>query len=90
MTKAVIPIMKKHNISAITVGVNPMTSPPAVPPHPFVWKLSPQDNDEDGIIAFWHPGANFIIFLRYSFMQVLCVCVFVRLVEMGFCLFFHY
>ncbi|XP_025113231.1 uncharacterized protein LOC112575523 isoform X2 [Pomacea canaliculata] len=56
MTKAVIPIMKKHNISAITVGVNPMTSPPAVPPHPFVWKLSPQDNDEDGIIAFWHPG----------------------------------
>lgn len=62
MTKAVIPIMKKHNISLITVGVNPMTSPPAVPPHPFVWKLSPQDNDEDGIIAFWHPGANFIIF----------------------------
>ena len=56
MTKAVLPIMKKYNIAAITVGVNPMTSPPAVPRNPFIWKMNPEDSDEEGIIAFWHPG----------------------------------
>lgn len=56
MTSAVIPIMKKHNITAITVGVNQMTSPPALPSQAFVWKMRPDDKDEDGVIAFWHPG----------------------------------
>ena len=56
MTKAVLPIMKKYNIAAITVGVNSMTSPPAVPRNPFIWKMNPEDSDEEGIIAFWHPG----------------------------------
>ena len=56
MTKAVLPIMKKYNIAAITVGVNPMTSPPAVPRNPFIWKMNSEDSDEEGIIAFWHPG----------------------------------
>ncbi|XP_025114212.1 uncharacterized protein LOC112576153 [Pomacea canaliculata] len=56
MTSAVIPIMKKHNITAITVGVNQMTSPPALPSQAFVWKMRPEDKDEDGVIAFWHPG----------------------------------
>ena len=56
MTKAVLPIMKKYNIAAITVGVNSMTSPPAVPRNPFIWKMNPEDSGEEGIIAFWHPG----------------------------------
>ncbi|XP_070176101.1 uncharacterized protein [Littorina saxatilis] len=56
MTKAVIPHLKKHKIAAISVGVNTMTSPPAVPRTPFIWKVNPKDSDEDGVIAFWHPG----------------------------------
>ncbi|XP_076436514.1 uncharacterized protein LOC143276017 [Babylonia areolata] len=56
MTKAVIPVLKKHKIQAISVGVNDMTSPPALPRTPFIWKASPHDSDQDGVIAFWHPG----------------------------------
>lgn len=56
MTKAVVPIMKLYNIAAVTVGVNLMTSPPAVPSNPFIWKMSPETPDTEGIIGFWHPG----------------------------------
>ncbi|GFR92054.1 coiled-coil domain-containing protein 90B, mitochondrial [Elysia marginata] len=53
MTKALLPLLMKHKVKAISVGVNPGTAPPAVP-SPFVWKL--RDSDPDGILAFWDKG----------------------------------
>ena len=75
MTKAVLPIMKKHNIAAITVGVNLMTSPPAVPRNPFIWKMNREDSNEDGIIAFWHPGqeCSELVPLSHTLVQVMDV-----------------
>ena len=57
MTKALLPLLKKHNVRAISVGVNPGTAPPAVP-SPFVWKL--RDSDPDGILAFWDKGLSLV------------------------------
>ncbi|GFO45695.1 coiled-coil domain-containing protein 90b, mitochondrial [Plakobranchus ocellatus] len=53
MTKALLPLLMKHGVKAISVGVNPGTAPPAVP-SPFVWKL--RDTDPDGVMAFWDKG----------------------------------
>ncbi|RUS69229.1 hypothetical protein EGW08_023008 [Elysia chlorotica] len=53
MTKALLPLLMKHKVKAISVGVNPGTAPPAVP-SPFVWKL--RDSDPDGVLAFWDKG----------------------------------
>ena len=50
MTHAVIPSLLKKGIIGVSVGVNPMTAPPAVP-SVFRWRYG---NDE--IIATWHPG----------------------------------
>ncbi|KAK7504494.1 hypothetical protein BaRGS_00004360, partial [Batillaria attramentaria] len=54
LTKAVIPILQKHNISGVSVGVNSGQPGPAVPNHPFLWKLD--EEEETGVVAFWHPG----------------------------------
>ena len=53
MTKAVIPTLLKKDIVAVSVGVNDGTSPPAVPKI-FTWKF----DDENEIVAMWHPGNN--------------------------------
>ncbi|CAL1525888.1 unnamed protein product [Lymnaea stagnalis] len=53
ITKAVIPTLLMYGIKAISVGVNPGTAPPDVPPV-FVWKYS--ESDPDGVMAFWVKG----------------------------------
>jgi hypothetical protein len=55
MSQAVIPSLVKMGVSGVTVGVNPMTSPPAVPSL-FVWKYK-----SDSVIAAWHPGNVFVL-----------------------------
>ncbi|XP_070532505.1 uncharacterized protein [Ptychodera flava] len=50
ITQATIPTLVKHGIEAVSVGVNSMSSPPAVP-NPFVWKYG-----NDSVLAMWHPG----------------------------------
>ncbi|XP_064635119.1 uncharacterized protein LOC135492532 [Lineus longissimus] len=50
MTQAVIPVLVKQGIAAITVGVNAATSPPAVP-RIFNWEYNGQS-----VLAMWHPG----------------------------------
>ncbi|XP_070532504.1 uncharacterized protein [Ptychodera flava] len=50
ITQAAIPTLVKHGIDAVSVGVNFMSSPPAVP-NPFVWKYG-----NDSVIGMWHPG----------------------------------
>ena len=54
LTKAVIPILQKHNISGVSVGINGAAAYPAVPPYPFLWKL--EEEDSTGVVAFWHMG----------------------------------
>ncbi|XP_074641698.1 uncharacterized protein LOC141899346 [Tubulanus polymorphus] len=50
MTQAVIPFLAAHNISAVSVGVNWASSPPAVP-SPNRWRYG---NSE--VITYWHKG----------------------------------
>ncbi|CAE1326482.1 unnamed protein product [Acanthosepion pharaonis] len=50
MTQAVIPILAQNNIKAVSVGVNGVSSPPAVPKL-FNWVFKNQS-----VIGFWHPG----------------------------------
>ena len=50
LTAAAIPLLLAHGISAITVGVNPGSAPPAVPDL-FVWNYRGHK-----IVAMWHPG----------------------------------
>lgn len=50
MTQAIIPTLVEKGIDAVSVGVNPGTSPPAVP-NLFVWQFEEQE-----VIAMWHPG----------------------------------
>ncbi|KAK7094936.1 hypothetical protein V1264_006415 [Littorina saxatilis] len=52
LTKAVIPILQKHNIAGVSVGINSAAAFPAVPPYPFLWKLD--EEDTTGVVAFWH------------------------------------
>ena len=49
-TQAIIPILKKLGIAALSIGVNGATNPAAVPPV-FLWK-----NGNDSIITLYHPG----------------------------------
>eukprot|EP01087_Luapelamoeba_hula_P000994 TRINITY_DN10754_c0_g1_i1.p1 TRINITY_DN10754_c0_g1~~TRINITY_DN10754_c0_g1_i1.p1 ORF type:complete len:714 (-),score=88.74 TRINITY_DN10754_c0_g1_i1:50-2191(-) len=52
MTRAVIPLLHKEGIAAITVGVNGASSPPAVDKL-FTWQ-DPASQTE--VYAMWHPG----------------------------------
>lgn len=45
-----IPSLVQRGISAVSVGVNPGSSPPAVPPL-FRWSF-----EDDEVMATWHPG----------------------------------
>ena len=53
MTAAAIPILLRNKVKAVSVGVNPFSSPPAVP-NLFQWK--PFKGSKDVIMAMWHPG----------------------------------
>lgn len=50
LTACSIPFLLQNGIKGITVGVNPGSAPPAVPPI-FQWNFN-----NKGIIALWHPG----------------------------------
>lgn len=50
LTQAVIPSLVQRGIAAVSVGVNPGTSPPAVPPL-FRWNFEGKE-----VMATWHPG----------------------------------
>ncbi|KAK6192649.1 hypothetical protein SNE40_004086 [Patella caerulea] len=50
MTQALLPILARHGIEGITVGVNTVSSPPAVPKI-FQWVYQ-----NTSLIAMWHPG----------------------------------
>jgi hypothetical protein len=50
MTQAVIPSLVKKGVTGVTVGVNNMTPPPAVP-QLFVWQFG-----MDSVLGTWHPG----------------------------------
>ncbi|KAK3598273.1 hypothetical protein CHS0354_022590 [Potamilus streckersoni] len=50
LTHAAIPTLAKKGIAAVSVGVNPGTSPPAVPSI-FKWRY-----EQDEVLAMWHPG----------------------------------
>ena len=51
MTRSVLPTLVDFNVKAISVGVNPMTAPPAVP-NPCVWKF----NETVDVIMTYHKG----------------------------------
>ena len=51
LTRAMIPIMARQGVSALTVGVNGGSMPPAVPAA-FVWRDNASDTE---ILAMWHP-----------------------------------
>ena len=53
MTAAVVPVLLRNNIKAVSVGVNPFSAPPAVP-RLFQWR--PYKASEDVILAMWHAG----------------------------------
>ncbi len=53
MTKSVISYFLKNGIVALSVGVNPSSSPPDLPDL-FLWKEN--ESDKDGLIAFWNKG----------------------------------
>ena len=53
MTAAAIPTLTACGIKGVSVGVNPSSSPPAVPKL-FEWKL--HADDQESVIAMWHPG----------------------------------
>ncbi|XP_071155642.1 uncharacterized protein [Mytilus edulis] len=50
MTQAIIPTLVKKGIQAVSVGVNPGTSPPAVP-NLFRWQF-----EEKEVLGTWHAG----------------------------------
>lgn len=52
ITQAAIPSLVKKGIRGISVGVNNMTPPPAVP-RLFMWQYA-----NDSIMATWHPGTT--------------------------------
>eukprot|EP01089_Gocevia_fonbrunei_P013483 TRINITY_DN3465_c0_g3_i3.p1 TRINITY_DN3465_c0_g3~~TRINITY_DN3465_c0_g3_i3.p1 ORF type:complete len:696 (-),score=157.49 TRINITY_DN3465_c0_g3_i3:338-2425(-) len=51
-TRAIIPLLNKMGVKALTVGVNGGSAPPAVP-SAFVWKDLGSNTQ---ILAMWHPG----------------------------------
>ena len=52
MTSAIIPLMVKAGVKAVTVGVNSASMPPDVP-RVFQWQ---HNTTNTRIIAMWHPG----------------------------------
>ncbi|CAG2232231.1 unnamed protein product [Mytilus edulis] len=50
MTQGIVPILEEEGVAAISVGVNTVTAPPAVPPI-FRWKFQ-----NSSVIGIWHPG----------------------------------
>lgn len=50
MSQALIPLFEEMGVEAVSVGVNTVTSPPAVPPI-FQWKFQ-----NSSVIGLWHPG----------------------------------
>lgn len=50
MTQAIIPTLVEKGIQAVSVGVNPGTSPPAVP-NLFRWQF-----EEKEVLGTWHAG----------------------------------
>ncbi|XP_033729575.1 uncharacterized protein LOC117318725 [Pecten maximus] len=50
LTQAVIPSLVQKGVIAVSVGVNPGTSPPAVPKL-FTWKF-----EDSAVLATWHAG----------------------------------
>ena len=53
MSGAAVPTLIRNNITAISVGVNPGSAPPAVP-RLFQWR--PFNMTNDTIIGMWNPG----------------------------------
>jgi len=51
MTQVAIPSLVKKGIKGISVGVNNMTPPPAVPSL-FIWQYA-----NESVLATWHPGS---------------------------------
>ena len=51
-TKAVIPILEKMGIEAISIGVNGATTPASVPPV-FRWQ-----SGNSSVLALYHPGRS--------------------------------
>ncbi|XP_074653316.1 uncharacterized protein LOC141907538 isoform X2 [Tubulanus polymorphus] len=54
MTQAVIPLLVRSNIVAVTVGVNAASAPPGVPKI-FNWTYSTEGTPKS-VIALWHPN----------------------------------
>lgn len=52
MTSAIIPLMVKAGVKAVTVGVNSASMPPGVP-SVFQWQHNASDTR---VLAMWHPG----------------------------------
>lgn len=52
-TRAVIPLLLKNNVTAISVGVNGASTPPQVP-KAFLWRDEAAEGSPD-ILAMWHP-----------------------------------
>ena len=50
MTQAVIPSLVKARVSGVSVGVNDMSAPPAVP-QLFVWRYHDYE-----VLGTWHAG----------------------------------
>lgn len=55
LTRAVIPILVEKGIHAVTVGVNNMSPPPAVPNPTFRWVQTTSAGNSE-VMAMWHPG----------------------------------
>lgn len=55
VTKSVIPILKRNNVSAISIGVNGGSAPPGGGYNMFRWKYD--EELEDSILTLVHPGS---------------------------------
>ena len=51
-TRAIIPLLNRMGVKALTVGTNRASMPPAVP-QAFAW-MDPKSGAD--IVAMWHPG----------------------------------
>lgn len=59
MTIAAVPSMTRKGIIGVSVGVNNMTPPPAVP-KVFKWQFG-----TDSVIGTWHPGIHVLLNLNF-------------------------
>lgn len=53
-TRSAIPILHDEGVRAVTVGVNGVTSPPAVPHDQPFWYRDEASGTQ--LLSFWHPG----------------------------------